>query len=148
MEYLTETATMFQNLNVSEIDNNSFYNLNTSGIYFNESYNKETEISLTSFSSKDEVIRLVQVVIRPIIVVLGTYGNAVSFYIMRRVSLKEVSTCFYMAMLAIADTCELNFLLHYFLKKIKYLQKNCLEIGHELLLPLTCICNKELTSHQ
>ena len=117
MEYLTATATMYQNLNVSEIDNNSSYNLNTSVTDSNESYNKETEISSTGFLSKEEVIRLVQVFIRPILVVLGTYGNAVSFYIMRRGSLKEVSTCFYMAMLAIADTCESKFSLHWNFKK-------------------------------
>ena len=113
MEYLTATATMYQNLNISEIDNNSSYNLNTSVTYLDESYNKETEISSTGFLSKEEVIRLVQVFIRPILVVLGTYGNALSFYIMRRGSLREVSTCFYMAMLAIADTCELKFSLHW-----------------------------------
>ena len=96
MEYLTATTTMYQNLNISEIDNNSSYNLNTSVTYVDESYNKETEISSTGFLSKEEVIRLVQVFIRPILVVLGTYGNALSFYIMRRGSLREVSTCFYM----------------------------------------------------
>ena len=109
---------MYQNLNVSEIDNNSSYNLNTSVTYSNESYNKETEISSTGFLSKEEVIRLVQVFIRPILVVLGTYGNTLSFYIMRRGSLREVSTCFYMAMLAIADICELKFSLHWNSKKI------------------------------
>ena len=118
MEYLTATATMYQNLNVSKIDNNSSYNLNTSVTYSNESYNKETEISSTGFLSKEEVIRLVQVFIRPILFVLGTYGNALSFYIMRRGSLIEVSTCFYMAMLAIADTRESKFSLPRNLKKI------------------------------
>ena len=116
-EYLTATTTMYQNLNVSEIDNNSFSNLNASVIYSNESYNNETEISSAGFLSKDEVIHLAQVFIRPILVVSGTYGNAVSFYIMRRGSLKEVSTCFYMAMLAIADTCESKFSLHWNFKK-------------------------------
>ena len=53
-----------------------------------------------------EVARLVQVFMRPILIIFGTYGNAMSFYIMRRGSLKKLSTCFYMAMLAIADTRE------------------------------------------
>ena len=58
-----------------------------------------------------EVARLIEVFIRPILFIFGTYGNAVSFYIMRRGSLKKVSTCFYMAMLAIADTRKYE--LHY-----------------------------------
>ena len=58
-----------------------------------------------------EVARLIEVFIRPILFIFGTYGNAVSFYIMRRGSLKKLSTCFYMAMLAIADTRE--YILHY-----------------------------------
>ena len=58
-----------------------------------------------------EVARLIQVFMRPILIILGTYGNAISFYIMRRGSLKKLSTCFYMAMLAIADTRE--YILHY-----------------------------------
>ena len=60
-----------------------------------------------------EVARLIQVFMRPILIILGTYGNAMSFYIMRRGSLKKLSTCFYMAMLAIADTRESRSILHY-----------------------------------
>ena len=60
-----------------------------------------------------EVARLVQVFMRPILIIFGTYGNAMSFYIMRRGSLKKLSTCFYMAMLAIADTRECRSILHY-----------------------------------
>ena len=60
-----------------------------------------------------EVARLLQVFMRPILIISGTYGNAMSFYIMRRGSLKKLSTCFYMAMLAIADTRECRSILHY-----------------------------------
>ena len=90
--------------NVSDLNNNSLNNFNTSVLNPNESY--ETEIRSPGFLSHKELARLLQVFIRPILIIMGTYGNALSFYIMRRGSLKEVSTCFYMAMLAIADTRE------------------------------------------
>ena len=36
--------------------------------------------------------------------VLGGFGNILTFIVMRGGSLKNVSTCFYMSMLALADT--------------------------------------------
>ena len=36
--------------------------------------------------------------------VFGGFGNILTFIVMQRGSLKEVSTCFYMSMLALADT--------------------------------------------
>ena len=36
--------------------------------------------------------------------VLGGFGNILTFIVMRRGSLQEVSTCFYMSILALADT--------------------------------------------
>ena len=56
--------------------------------------------------TKVEIARLIQVIVRPILVVVGTIGNSLSFYIMRRTSLKDGSSCFYMAVLALADTCK------------------------------------------
>ena len=53
-----------------------------------------------------EIARLIQVIIRPILLLVGTAGNCVTFYIMRRTSLKDVSSCFYMSILALADTSE------------------------------------------
>ena len=51
-----------------------------------------------------EIARLIQVIVRLILVVIGTIGNCLSFYIMRSTSLKDVSSCFYMALLSLADT--------------------------------------------
>ena len=51
-----------------------------------------------------EIARLIQIIIRPILVVFGTAGNVLTVYIMRATSLKKVSSCFYMALLALADT--------------------------------------------
>ena len=39
-----------------------------------------------------------------ILPILGGFGNILSFIVMQRGSLREVSTCFYMSMLALADT--------------------------------------------
>ena len=36
--------------------------------------------------------------------VVGGFGNILTFIVMQRGSLKEVSTCFYMSILAVADT--------------------------------------------
>ena len=54
----------------------------------------------------EEIARWIQIIVRPILVIFGTAGNGLSFYIMRRTSLKDVSSCFYMSILAIADTSK------------------------------------------
>ena len=36
--------------------------------------------------------------------VFGGFGNILTFIVMRKGSMKEVSTCFYMSVLALADT--------------------------------------------
>ena len=46
------------------------------------------------------------IIIRMVIVFFGTIGNALSFWIMRSAALKNIPTCFYLSILAIADTCE------------------------------------------
>ena len=39
-----------------------------------------------------------------IIIISGTFGNILTFIVMQKGSLKEVSTCFYMSILALVDT--------------------------------------------
>ena len=58
-----------------------------------------------------EIARWIHMIVRPIIIVIGTTGNCLSFYIMRRTSLKNVSSCFYMSMLALADTSKWTLIL-------------------------------------
>ena len=53
-----------------------------------------------------EIARLIQIIVRPIFLIGGTMGNSLSFYIMRKTSLKDVSSCFYMSILALADTSK------------------------------------------
>ena len=56
--------------------------------------------------SNDEIARWIQIIVRPILIVFGTTGNCLSFYIMRKISLKNVSSCFYMSILAVADSSK------------------------------------------
>ena len=51
-----------------------------------------------------EITSMIQIVMRPLLIVFGTTGNVLLFLVMRRGSLKTVSTCFYMSILALADT--------------------------------------------
>ena len=53
-----------------------------------------------------EIARFLHIIVRPILVVLGTVGNGLTVYIMRWTSLKEISSCFYMVVLALADTSK------------------------------------------
>ena len=49
---------------------------------------------------------LILIVSHIIIITFGSIGNILTFIIMRRGSMKYVSTCFYMSILALADTGE------------------------------------------
>ena len=66
----------------------------------------ESEIQETLTLSKEELIRILNLVIRPVLIVFGTIGNGLSFYIMRQGSLKKMSTCFYLSILALIDTSK------------------------------------------
>ena len=75
-------------------------------IYFNSS---ETTANPTNGEDKfkwtdTEIARLIHIIVRPILVILGTVGNGLTVYIMRMTSLKKVSSCFYMFVLALVDT--------------------------------------------
>ena len=61
-----------------------------------------------SFISSLEIQRLTYVIVFPFCIIFGTVGNIMIFIVMRRGLLKEICTCFYMAMLALADTGNVN----------------------------------------
>ena len=63
-----------------------------------------SELLEQEIDEDEEIVRLIQVIGRPPIIVLGTIGNLLTFFTMQRGSLKHLSTCFYMAILALADT--------------------------------------------
>ena len=57
----------------------------------------------------EEIARLMHLIFRPILIIVGTIGNCLTIFIMRRTSLKYLSTCFYMVLLALVDTSKLAF---------------------------------------
>ena len=61
------------------------------------------------------IARYIQLVLRPIFIILGTMGNLVTFYVMRSGSLRSGPVCFHMSILALADTGEYYLRLKYFL---------------------------------
>ena len=88
-------------------------------LHFNNSATDSTGFSNAPFTTtqldtlKDsfkwtnaEIARLIQIIVRPILLTVGTTGNCLTFYIMRRTSLRHLSTCFYMVVLALADTSK------------------------------------------
>ena len=79
-------------LNYSSTDFTGFFNLS----------NITTEE--TFIWNNAEIARLIQIIVRPILFVVGTFGNGLTVYVMRSTSLKNVSSCFYMWLLAVADT--------------------------------------------
>ena len=62
-----------------------------------------------------EIARLIQIIFRPILIIVGTIGNGLTIYIMRTTSLTHLSTCFYMVVLALADTSK--YTLQFFFSK-------------------------------
>ena len=84
----------------------SMYSINETAVYFNstEAALDSTVVGEVIKWTDEEIARSVHVIVRPTLIVIGTIGNGLSFYVMRRTSLKELSSCFYMAALAVADT--------------------------------------------
>ena len=80
--------------------------------YLNQTnhFNDTNGLEEDDISDAWEIPRLIHLVFQPVVVLFGTFGNVLSFIVMRRGSLKEVSTCFYMSMLALADTGICNWL--------------------------------------
>ena len=69
------------------------------------SRNNVTNVPESDMDNNERAIaRVIHVVVRPLLVLFGTTGNILSFLVMRRGSLKTVSTCFYKSILALADT--------------------------------------------
>ena len=61
----------------------------------------------------EEIARMMHLIFRPILIIVGTVGNCLTIYIMRRTSLKYLSTCFYMVLLALVDTSKLAFFVRF-----------------------------------
>ena len=49
------------------------------------------------YIQEEQIGRLIALVCYPVIIIIGTVGNILTFFVMQRGSLKSSSTCFYMA---------------------------------------------------
>ena len=87
---------------IDEIINSSQYSFNTSFMY--------------PISQEDDKGRYISKILIlstfPLILIFGTIGNVLTFVVMQRGTLKHSSTCFYMAILALADTSKYNISCH------------------------------------
>ena len=79
--------------------------LSTTGNATNISSN-EIEWNFSEKTKEEQIIRIIFIVTYLIIFTVGTIGNVLTFIVMQRGSLKHSSTCFCMAMLAVADSCK------------------------------------------
>ena len=92
---------------MSEGQNSSFSFHNVSNVsVFNVNVTETDDSTESTTWDNREIARIIHVIVRATFVVFGTIGNTLSFYIMRKSSLKHLSTCFYMSILALADTGE------------------------------------------
>ena len=87
-----------------------------------------------------EIVRLFQIIIRPMLIIVGTVGNCLTIYIMRRTSLKHLSSCFFMVVLALADSGKFTLILFSLLKAKNFasdfpLRQNILNSCVEILAP-------------
>ena len=86
--------------------------VNYSGTGFGEFFNSSnttaepTSVEETFKWTKTEIDRLIHIIFRPILVIIGTIGNGLTIYIMRSTSLKHLSSCFYMVIWALADSSK------------------------------------------
>ena len=83
---------------------------NSSVYYTDTDYINRTVLRYEDEGNSEEYVmeayRMIVVVVVPVIIVLGTLGNVLSFIVMRRRLLRYDSTCFYMSILALVDTGE------------------------------------------
>ena len=95
------------NINTKESFTDTYASTSVSQNFYNITQNTQTNASLPSnYNDFYETERLIYVFTLPVITLMGSAGNMLTFFAMRRGSLKDVSTCFYMAILALTDTSK------------------------------------------
>ena len=90
---------MVESLNSTVLFTNNISNVS-------ELYGNITNVSISEEHVDNnllEISRLMHVYGRPPIIIFGTLGNILAFIVMRRGLMRHVSTCFYMAILALAN---------------------------------------------
>ena len=71
---------------------------NASQVYLSDKSNTTAE------STNSDIGRLVRLATLPINIIFGTVGNLLILFVMQKGSLKKIPICFYMSVLAFADT--------------------------------------------
>ena len=69
----------------------------------NVSDGNDSRQSEDNYDREVEIGRTIIIISYPIIILIGTIGNVLTFIVMRRGLLKDSSTCFYMAVLALSE---------------------------------------------
>ena len=91
--------------NQTYLDNRTMNNTNQSQLnqtILEYEYGYEYEYDLV-LDPEQVLSRQVFIVVLPFIIVFGTFGNLLPFYVMRTESLKDVSLCFYISILGLVD---------------------------------------------
>ena len=92
MEDLWLNRTLRLVMDDTELDDSEFHQQNYTTSYLNSLENQ----------------RLTYVILFPFFIIFGTIGNILIFIVMRRGLLKDICTCYYMAMLSVADIGKIN----------------------------------------
>ena len=97
---------IFNEENISSQQNfMDFATTQGSGINLNGSMYKEATLTKEQFIAKIVILSTF-----PVLLVFGTVGNVLTFIVMQRGELKHSSTCFYLPMLAVADSCKYDYI--------------------------------------
>ena len=83
----------------------------TIGEMINASQYPSNTSELAEYDTNRHISKILILSTFPFILLIGTVGNSLTFIIMQRGSLKHSSTCFYMAILALADSSKFNILI-------------------------------------
>ena len=92
------------------VNTSDFFTINYSET-FSEEFNYSTITDYYDYYDY-EMGRLIILIFYPVIIIVGTIGNLLTFIVMQKGSLKHSSTCFYMAVLALSDTSKYHVFLH------------------------------------
>ena len=91
-------GTLYPFVSITDYSTTSSYVSQSTGLLSNETQ------QISTHSKNKEIARLLNLVIRPVLIVFGTIGNGLSCYIMRQGPLKKMPTCLYLSIIALADT--------------------------------------------
>ena len=114
---MENSTTDFVNLTTFTENQTYFYSgtmNNTNGSYLNQTmglqyaYGYEYEYYWV-LEPEHVIFRQVYLVALPVVIVFGTLGNLLTFYVMRTGSLKDVSLCFYISVLGLVDTDKFSY---------------------------------------